>query len=117
MILSLNSLRRWVLEAQREKNWQTASRLCKRETPYCRICQAKTNLEAHDVKPYHLIDGEVRAKMTVGQWVKNMRTLSHDCHRGIAHCDDPAFLQYNPQIDEIIQDVNMHARACTTKGR
>jgi hypothetical protein len=116
MTLSLHSLQRWVLEAQREKNWQTASKQCKQKTPYCQVCKAKTNLEAHDVKPYHLIKPEIRAKMTVAQWLKNMRTLNHDCHMGLGHCEDPECMLYNPHIDAIIQDVNMHANACTWKA-
>ena len=116
-MIGLYRLRRWIAEATREKNWQTASRQCKQKMPYCLICKAKTNLEAHDVKPYHLIPPDVRKKMTVAQWLKNMRTLNFDCHRGIGHCEDPACRDYNPKIDAIIQDVNMYASACTWKAR
>jgi hypothetical protein len=83
----------------RTEAWNLASHDWKTIHPVCAICGSHSNLEAHDVLPYHLLTN--KQKNDYGFLIKNMVTLCHDCHFKYGHNSDPDWLDYSKDIRKL----------------
>lgn len=101
---------RLFIESLRPSNWRKASKIQKKLFPFCAICKITKKLEAHDIIPYHLIpDPE---SWTVEDWLRNMITLCRHDHGRQAHCADPGWRCYNPEIVDIAAVLEKYRKKC-----
>jgi hypothetical protein len=71
----------------------------------------QTQLEAHDVQPYHTL---THAQQNDYNFIMaNFIMLHHLEHHRIAHCGDPNCYQYNPKIRETAAVVLANRVNCT----
>ena len=105
-------VRRFLLEASRPRAWKEAARDWKRANPFCAVCGLGKTLEVHDVIPYRLVE-DPRSK-TYDFWIQNFITLCHHDHHRLAHCGDPAWMAYQPEIRRLAETVANMKKSCKT---
>jgi hypothetical protein len=100
----------------RTKEWNQASIDHKKAHPRCAFCNRKDKIEAHDKLPYHLLS---EAQTHDYAWLrKNLISACRrtgdvwGCHFSTCHCNDPKFLQYNPDVDKIAAEMQKHWNKC-----
>jgi hypothetical protein len=103
-------LRRFFIEASRPPAWKEAARDWKKANPVCAVCGLRKTLEAHDVLPYHLIEDPWSKPYEF--WIKNFITLCHHDHHRFAHCGDPEWLAYQPEIRRLAETVKKFSKLC-----
>jgi hypothetical protein len=111
--MMLHGLRRWwSVERKRPNIWRKAASDWKKSNPLCAICNGTDDIEAHDVRPYHVIPNP--ESKTRDFWYGNFITLCYHDHRSIGHCADPKCDRYNPRIRDIASAVGNFRASCTS---
>jgi len=126
-ILARRGLARLLFGSGRTPAWDAADKKYHQDHKTCEMCDLpagplggwdtklnngnQTVLEAHDVRPYHLL---TPAQQNDEQFIyDNLIMLHWFEHRRDAHCGDPNCLQYNPKIRVTAAVVLAARSACT----
>lgn len=124
-ILPRYGLARTLFGSGRTPAWDRAEKDYHTAHTTCEMCGVKggplggldgapgiqTQLEAHDVHPYHLLTPEQQNDYNF--IMSNFIMLHHLEHHRIAHCGDPNCLQFNPKIRVTAAVVLAARTACT----
>jgi hypothetical protein len=98
-------------ESGRTQEWVETSLEYKSDHFKCEMCGETSNIEAHDILPYHqLTEGQRHNKNFLKQ---NLISLCHDHHQNVAHLGDPDWIKFDPRIREICEEY----KATAFKGR
>lgn len=93
-------------ESGRTQEWVETSYEYKSKHYKCEYCGEASNIECHDVLPYHrLNEGQRHDRDFLKQ---NLISLCHEHHHNVAHLSDPYWIKFDPRIREICE---LHLRS------
>lgn len=113
MFHPIYKLKNFIALTKRPNAWKEASKLAKKQHPYCanKFCRTKKNLEADDNPPYRFVQDP--SSHSVAYWLQRMIVLCHDCHRQLEHDSDPSYMTWNPSLRLTLAGLESFEKACT----